>query len=98
MIVLTKRIELSDNATYEDIEDAKITADRKGWHREDIHPGKLTLNSKTDLHNKCGSCEYFQIHAGKRGGKSKGFCKIGGSGLCRTYKACKFYRERKDDV
>lgn len=97
MIVYTKRIELPDNATYEMIEDAKITADRKGWNREEVHPGKLSLNSKADLHNKCGSCVHFQYHIGKRGGKSKGFCKIGGSGLCRTYKACKYYQERKED-
>ena len=91
MRVFTARIEVSDDYTYAEIEDAKASA---VWKEK--NPGGMFTSPDTDLHNKCGGCDHFQYLRGKRGGKSKGFCKIGGSGLCRTYKACKMYRERED--
>ena len=91
MRVFTARIEVSDDYTYEEIEDAKASA---VWKEKG--PGRMYICSDTDLHYKCGGCDHFQYLRGKRGGQSKGFCKIGGSGLCRTYKACKMYRERED--
>ena len=60
MIILTKRIELPDNATWEDIEDAKITADRNGWKREHTISQQERM-LKTDLEGKCGSCKYFNL-------------------------------------
>lgn len=90
MRVFTARIEVSDDYTYAEIEDAKASAE---WKEK--HPGGMFIKSEVDLHNKCGGCVHFQPNPGKRGGQSKGFCMIGGSGLCRTYKACKMYQERE---
>lgn len=91
MKVFTARIEVSDDYTYAEIEDAKASA---VWKEKG--PGGMYISSDTDLHGKCGGCIYFQPHPGKRGGQSRGFCTKGGSGLCRTYKACRMYRERND--
>lgn len=91
MKVFTARIEVSDDYTYAEIEDAKASA---VWKEKG--PGGMYISSDTDLHGKCGGCIYFQAHPGKRGGQSRGFCTKGGSGLCRTYKACRMYQERND--
>lgn len=94
MIILTKKIELPDNATWSQIEDAKIAADRKGWSRE----MRETIQEKmkqTDLRDKCGSCKYFIL-------KPDLFTTARGDCMCgrvsdrpRTHPKCNFY-ERKD--
>ena len=93
MILLTKRIELPDNATYEQIEDAKITADRNGWERKDV----LTLEerkARTNLANKCGSCVYFKPEALMCGSSCYGSCKAGHTYGARTRRACNDYKEK----
>ena len=69
MRVFTARIEVSDDYTYAEIEDAKASA---VWKEK--HPGGMFIKSDVDLHNKCGGCVHFQPNPGKRGGQSKGFC------------------------
>lgn len=89
MIVLTKRIELPDNATYEMIEDAKITADLKGWDRKDV----LSIEqrkARTDLTNKCGSCIFFKQKP-MCGSTVYGTCDAGHPFGQRTRKACRDY-------
>lgn len=95
MIILEKRIELPDNATYEDIEDAKITADRNGWTRK--HTASVEERMlKTDLEGKCGSCKYFHLRPDLFS-CCYGDCEKGLKGYRqRTIKACKWY-ERKED-
>ena len=52
-------IELPDNATPLDVEDAKICAERRiEWHR--VLEMKERMR-QTDLTNKCGSCKYFVL-------------------------------------
>lgn len=95
MIILEKdRIELPDNSTYEDIEDAKITADRKGWKQSYVHSHEERMKH-TDLTNKCGSCKYF-IPVHTLNAKACGDCAKGRVGFRqRTIPACKEY-ERVD--
>lgn len=88
MIILTKRIELPDNANYEDIEDAKITADRKGWKREYTTSQQERL--KTDLDGKCGSCKYFKPFENESL-KFHGECEAGRVWGARTRPKCKGY-------
>ena len=96
MIILTKRIELPDNATWDMIEDAKITADRNGWKREHTISQQERM-LKTDLEGKCGSCKYFNLKPDLFS-CCYGDCSKGRAGYRpRSQKACKAY-ERKDDV
>lgn len=94
MIIYTKRIELPDNATYEMIEDAKITADRKGWTKEHTISQQERM-LKTDLDGKCGSCKYFTLKPDLFS-CCYGDCSQGRVGYRpRSQKACKAY-ERKE--
>lgn len=94
MIVFTKdKVELPDDATYEDIVDALITADRKGWKRQDVMTVKEKME-KTNLDHKCGSCIYFQPRP-YCGSECYGNCIAGKAWGARTRKACKDYKKKE---
>lgn len=95
MILLTKEpIRLPDTASYEDIEDAKITADRKGWKRQDVMTVEEKIK-KTSLDHKCGSCEYF-VPTPMCGSRCYGICKAFHAEGARTRRACKDYKKKED--
>lgn len=91
MRVFTARIEVSDDFTWAEFEDAKLSAK---W-KEKL-PGGMFKLPEADLTGKCGSCIFFKTTIGKKGGASKGTCLIGGNGYCRTYKACRKYKGREE--
>lgn len=94
MIVFTKdKVVLPDNAPYEDIEDALITADKKGWHRQDVMTVEEKMQ-KTSLDHKCGSCEYF-VPTPMCGSRCYGVCKALHAPGARTRRACKDYKKKE---
>lgn len=89
MKLVAEPIILPDNATWQDIEDAKLSAK---WHEV---KSREYLMSLTNLEGKCGSCKKFKyckdgVH---------GFCKKKNQHSnyrARYNRACKEY-ERKDE-
>ena len=90
MLILSKKITLPDDASLQDIEDAKLTADLKGWEYKHVTTSEERYKA-TNLDNKCGSCMYFQSHE-YCGSKAYGDCSMGHSWGQRTRPACKDYR------
>lgn len=91
MTVLTARIELRDDATYAEREEAKINA---VW-KEEIRLSKAERMRTTNLDEKCGSCSHFRpIELASC--ISCGECNAGHPWGSRTRPACKDYR-RKDE-
>lgn len=88
-MVLTARIELPDNASWQTIEDAKLSAK---WHRV---KARTDILKDTDLCNKCGSCKFFELTPCKRN-KTYGICHKGYvSPRSRSIKACTQYERSK---
>lgn len=90
MLILSKKIILPDDASLGDIEDAKLTADLKGWEYKHVTTSEERFKA-TNLDNKCGSCMYFQSHK-YCGSKAYGDCSVGHAWGQRTRPACKDYR------
>lgn len=90
MKLVAEPIILPDNATWQDIEDAKLSAK---WH--EVKSLEYFM-AKTNLDHKCGSCKFFTPC--KSGLKAHGFCDDGihEPYRARTTPACKNY-ERKID-
>ena len=87
---LKAEITVSDNATWQEIEDAKLSA---SWR---VITGREALMQKTDLTNKCGSCKYFKLMSSyKKGGtQSMGYCKLNHNSYHpRTQPKCKKYEK-----
>lgn len=93
MLILSKKITLPDDASLQDIEDAKITADLKGWEYKHVTTSEERFKT-TSLDNKCGSCMYFQSHE-YCGSKAYGDCEMGHAWGQRTRPACKDYRRNE---
>lgn len=88
-MVLTARIEVPDNASWQEIEDAKLSAK---WHRKKV---RADILKATDLCNKCGSCKFFEPTPCKRN-KTDGICHKGYvSPRSRSIKACTQYERSK---
>lgn len=88
-MVLTARIEVPDNASWQEIEDAKLSAK---WHRVKV---RADILKDTDLCNKCGSCKFFEPTPRKRN-KTYGICHKGYvSPRSRSIKACTQYERSK---
>ena len=86
---MTATIEVPESASWQDIEDAKLSAtwktvkDRKDIIRE------------TDLCDKCGSCKFFEPTPCKRN-KTYGVCHKGHvSPRSRSIKKCVLYERTK---
>lgn len=78
---------LPDNHTWQDLEDAKLSAD---WRRVVTRDEMM---SKTDLSDKCGSCKYFRLYEGTKN-RVYGCCDKGFKGYRRrTNPKCKQYEE-----
>lgn len=87
---ITDPIYLPDNYTWADLEDAKLSAK---WRKV---TGREEIMERTDLKNKCGSCEFFNPLGGTL--KCYGNCqKRKVSPRPRTIKACREYKEKKDE-
>ena len=82
-------IEVPDNATWQDIEDAKIKAQ---WRRVYTREEQM---ARTNLDNKCGSCEYFNKDAGIKG-TAYGKCMLKESLKERSMRAMSCYKRRED--
>lgn len=88
-MVLTARIEVPDNSSWQAIEDAKLSAK---WHRV---KARADILKDTDLCNKCGSCKFFEPTPCKRN-KTYGICHKGYvSPRSRSIKACTQYERSK---
>ena len=84
-MILTARIEVPDNAPWQTIEDAKISAK---WHRV---TSRKDIIDNTDLCDKCGSCKFFELTPCKRN-KTYGVCHKGyTSPRSRSVKKCTQY-------
>lgn len=84
-MVLTARIEIDDGASWQEIEDAKLSAK---WQRVKC---RADIHKETDLSDKCGSCKYFEITPCKRN-KTYGICHKGFvSPRSRSIKKCTQY-------
>lgn len=82
-------IEVPENASWQDIEDAKLSATWKPVRcRADLLRG-------TDLCDKCGTCKYFELTP-HRANKSYGICHKGYvSPRSRSTKKCTQYERAK---
>lgn len=85
---ITDPIILPDDHSWQDLEDAKLSAKwRKVKSREEIQ-------SRTDLSGKCGSCKHFIPYRGKL--CCRGDCDKGRAGFRqRCTKACKLYEKKR---
>ena len=88
-------IELPDNASFKTKLDAMAQASRDESKWREVYT-KAEIAKKTNLDNKCGSCEHFvpkpQVFA-----KYYGDCAKGHAGYKqRSCKACKLYERKKD--
>ena len=84
-------IEVSDSATWAEIEEAKIGAK---WEEIYTLPDRM---NRTDLTNKCGSCKYFEPCA-DFGFGSHGFCNKGRAPWRpRSTPKCKDYERKPNE-
>lgn len=90
-MILRAEIKVPNNASWQQIEDAKIKAP---WRRI------LTVEDRmgdTNLDGKCGSCVYF-VPKPDLFSKCYGNCLKGRAGYKqRSCKACKAYERKSDD-
>ena len=90
-MILRAEIEVPNNASWQQIEDAKIKAP---WRRI------LTVEDRmrdTNLDRKCGSCVHF-VPKPDLFSKCYGNCLKGKAGYKqRSCKACKAYERKSDD-
>ena len=84
---VTDPIILPDDYSWQDLEEAKLSAKwRKVISKEEIQ-------SRTDLSGKCGSCKHFIPFEGKY--KCRGNCDVARVGFRqRCTKACKMYAKK----
>jgi len=86
---MTATIEVPESASWQDIEDAKLSATWKT-----VKDRKDIIN-ETDLCDKCGSCKYFELTPCKRN-KTYGICHKGHvSPRSRSIKKCVLYERAK---
>lgn len=76
---------LPDDYTWQDLEDAKLSAK---WRQVVSNEERM---KNTDLTDKCGSCKYFKPKIGKKEGTSKGDCEMSMCPIYRTRRKCKKY-------
>lgn len=91
MKLVAKPIILPDDASWQEIEEAKANAEWKTYTtREDMF-------KHTDLTDKCGSCKFF-VPIQRRNSKAYGYCRRKGERdfRVRSTPKCKSY-ERKDE-
>lgn len=90
MIKYTAEFSLPDDATYAEIEEAKINAEWK-WRPILTKAEKAAM---TDLTDKCGSCKYFIPKEGKY--NLRGDCAAGRTGFRqRSLHKCSAYEKKK---
>lgn len=80
---------LPDGYTWQDLEDAKLSAK---WRKVVTNEDRM---KRTDLTDKCGSCKYYKPYVGKQGGTSRGECAIGTCPTYRTRRKCKKYEVKQ---
>lgn len=86
---MTATIEVPDNASWQVVEDAKLSAN---WHTV---KSRSDLLKETDLCDKCGSCKFFELTPCKRN-KTYGICHKGHvSPRSRSIKKCTLYERAK---
>lgn len=90
MLVYKAEVRLPDNATYYEIEEAKLKAEWK-FQQKELRADQM---KRTNLKNKCGSCEHF-CPMPSLTSRSYGKCEKGRAGYKpRSTKACSLYKER----
>lgn len=86
---MTATIEVPESASWQDIEDAKLSAT---WKTVKTRPDIIR---ETDLCDKCGSCKFFEPTPCKRN-KTYGICHKGHvSPRSRSIKKCTLYERAK---
>lgn len=91
MLVYAAEVRVPDNATYYEIEEAKINA--KWKFKGEKHLRKEQM-ARTNLSGKCGSCKHF-TEMPSLTSTSYGKCEKGRAGYKpRSCKACSLYKER----
>lgn len=89
------QIELPDNADYKTKLDAIAQAgrDESKWRKVESKEERM---KRTNLDNKCGSCEHFEL-AYPEYSKVYGDCRKGRAEFReRTHKACTLYERKKE--
>lgn len=93
MLVYTAEIRVPDNATYYEIQEAQLKAEWKFQGKKQLRKEQM---ERTNLSNKCGSCEHFCLMPDLTS-TSYGKCLKGRAGYKpRSTKACKLYERRKE--
>lgn len=88
---LRAEIYVSEDADWQEIEDAKLKAE---WKRITTKEERM---AKTDLTDKCGSCTAFCHKEVFDGKTAYGRCKVKDTLRERSQKACKtFYHDRNE--
>lgn len=93
---LVCEIEIPDNADARTRLDAIANASRHEELWREVR-SKDELKKRTDLTNKCGSCEHFRPIQRICGTTCYGKCDMGLSVRQRSTKACKRYRGKDDE-
>ena len=84
--------ELPDNASWQEIEDAKLSVK---WHRILSQDERM---SGTNLKGKCGGCVYFVQEKRLLGCSANGECLKGYVYRKRSNPACKRHYKERDDL
>lgn len=93
MLVYTAEVRLPDNATYYEIEEAKINAQWKFQGKKELRKEQM---GRTNLSGKCGSCKHFCLMPSLTS-RCYGKCEKGRAGYKpRSTKACSLYEERSE--
>ena len=91
MLVYAAEVRVPDNATYYEIEEAKLKAEWKFKGEKHLRKERM---ARTNLSDKCGSCEHWEAHPDLTS-ESYGKCLKGRAGYKpRSCKACKLYERR----
>ena len=93
MLVYTAEVRLPDNATYYEIEEAKINAQWKFQGKVELRKEQM---ERTNLSGKCGSCKHFCLMPSLTS-RCYGKCEKGRAGYKpRSTKACALYEKGED--
>lgn len=94
MLVYAAEVRVPDNATYYEIEEAKLKAEWKFKGEKHLRKEQM---ARTNLSGKCGSCEHFKEMPSLTS-KSYGKCEKGRAGYKpRSCKACKLYERSAEE-
>ena len=93
MLVYAAEVRVPDNATYYEIEEAKLKAEWKFKGEKHLRKEQM---ERTNLSDKCGSCDFWEQKPDLTS-ESYGKCLKGRAGYKpRSCKKCKLYKRRDE--